>query len=79
MGTTRSDVCGVTFDTTREKLTRFGHSKDGQIDNSFLIGADRSSLVESLRWFFPFLCARKEMKMKRDRDEKRQRWVKIKT
>ena len=27
------------FDTTREKLTRSRHSKDGQIDSSFLIGA----------------------------------------
>ena len=26
------------FDTTREKLTRSRHSKDGQIDSSFLIG-----------------------------------------
>ena len=24
------------FDTTREKLTRFGHGKDGQIESSFL-------------------------------------------
>ena len=27
------------FDTTLEKLTRFRHSEDGQIDSSFLIGA----------------------------------------
>ena len=27
------------FDTAREKLTWFGHSKDGQIDSSFLTGA----------------------------------------
>ena len=27
------------FDTTGEKLTRSSHSKDGQIDSSFLIGA----------------------------------------
>ena len=26
-------------DTTGEKLTRFGHSKDRQIDSSFLTGA----------------------------------------
>ena len=29
----------VLFDTTREKLSRPRHSKDGQIDISFLIGA----------------------------------------
>ena len=27
------------FDTTREKLTRSRHSKDGQIDSSLLVGA----------------------------------------
>ena len=26
------------FDTTREKLTRSRHSKDGQVDSSFLVG-----------------------------------------
>ena len=29
-------------------------------------------LVESFDWLIPFLCVKREMKMKRDRDEERE-------
>ena len=39
-GRAPSGVASVAlFDTTREKLTRSRHNKDGQVDSSFLVGA----------------------------------------